>query len=225
MAITPGSCSSPLFGTVEATALLDRFYYAWFPLGFVFVVWMAWSRRRELRLRFFLTFLLTWIVLGTVLATMFSSVGPCYYGRVVGSPDPFVPLMAFRREVDEIRPLRALEIQEYLWDAYSGHADRFLEGISAMPSLHVAMPALYTLVAFHVHRWMGTAFALYALLVLLGSVHLGWHYAVDGYASVLLVVLGWYAVGPPVRRHLRWVRRKEHVAALPGEPADEGARP
>jgi hypothetical protein len=33
------------------------------------------------------------------------------------------------------------------------------------------------------------------VLIMIGSVHLGWHYAVDGYASVLTIPLIWKLSG------------------------------
>jgi hypothetical protein len=36
---------------------------------------------------------------------------------------------------------------------------------------------------------------VFAVLILLGSVHLGWHYAVDGYAGALGAALLWHLVG------------------------------
>ena len=49
-------------------------------------------------------------------------------------------------------------------------------------------------------RWPGRLFALYGLIILLGSVHLGWHYAVDGYVSILAVPMLWWLSGVLVRR-------------------------
>jgi TRAP-type C4-dicarboxylate transport system permease small subunit len=64
-----------------------------------------------------------------------------------------------------------------------------------MPSLHVALAVLYPLVGFRVNRWLGVAFVLYAFLILLGSIHLGWHYAIDGYVSAIAVIAIWKLVG------------------------------
>ena len=47
------------------------------------------------------------------------------------------------------------------------------------------------LAARHVHRVVAIAAALFALAIFTGSVHLGWHYAVDGYASAFLVAVIW----------------------------------
>jgi hypothetical protein len=37
--------------------------------------------------------------------------------------------------------------------------------------------------------------SLYAGVVLVGSVHLGWHYAVDGYLSIVGALAIWVGVG------------------------------
>ena len=42
---------------------------------------------------------------------------------------------------------------------------------------------------------MGIAFAAYAGVILLGSVHLGWHYAVDGYAAIGIALACWWIAG------------------------------
>lgn len=41
---------------------------------------------------------------------------------------------------------------------------------------------------------------LFAILIFAGSVHLGWHYAVDGYASALSTAAIWIGVGRLLRR-------------------------
>jgi hypothetical protein len=54
-------------------------------------------------------------------------------------------------------------------------------------------------------------------VILLGSVHLGWHYAVDGYAGLLLGWLAWIAAGPVARWHSARATTKrlnEGLAAL-----------
>jgi hypothetical protein len=83
--------------------------------------------------------------------------------------------------------------------AESGDAEaegkEMLNGISAMPSMHVAMSMLFALLAWNVHRLLGIAFTAFALAIAIGSVHLGWHYAVDGYASAIAMPLVWLAAG------------------------------
>ncbi|HSM60039.1 MAG TPA: phosphatase PAP2 family protein [Longimicrobiales bacterium] len=148
-----------------------------------------------LRARFFLTYTALWALLGTWLAVAFSSAGPVYFDEVTGSPGGFEPLLAYLEDLHTRAPLMALEVQRLLWDGHVGLAESPVEGISAMPSMHVAIPILLAITAYRVHRALGLAMSAYVLLVFAGSVHLAWHYAVDGYAASLLVPLVWVGAG------------------------------
>ena len=87
-------------------------------------------------------------------------------------------------------------------------------GISAMPSLHVAIVTLCAISGWYVNRLVGGLMTLFAIVIFIGSIHLGWHYAVDGYASALATAAIWIAVGRLLRR-----RRGELPAAPAGRPA------
>lgn len=176
------------------TSLLDRLYYLWFPVNLIIIIIFAWRPSDRLRSRFFLAFFGLWILLGTAMAIAFSSAGPCYYGRVVVGPDPFAPLMAYLHRVDAVYPLTALDVQAMLWEGYIGRG-RLVEGIAAMPSLHVAVPILFTLVMWGIDHRLGILFGVYTALILVGSVHLGWHYAIDGYVTLALVPAVWWLAG------------------------------
>ncbi len=186
----------PLLGRPSATHALD-FLYVPCLIGALIAtaVWQGWTTDRRLREQFLTAFTLSWIVLGTIWAIAMSSAGPCYYGLVTGLPDPYRPLMTYLNGVDAASPLIAVQIQHGLWASYTGQDPTPFSGISAMPSLHVAMPVLFALAGWRVDWRLGTGLAAYALAVLIGSIHLGWHYAVDGYASVLGVMLLWKLAG------------------------------
>mgnify|MGYP003410990741 CR=1 FL=1 len=53
-----------------------------------------------------------------------------------------------------------------------------------------------------VSRPVGLFFAAYAGVILLGSVHTGWHYAVDGYAGIALAAACWWICGPVARWYM-----------------------
>ena len=62
-------------------------------------------------------------------------------------------------------------------------------GVAAMPSLHVGAQAFFM---FFARRRSKTLFAVFAVLTAITfftSVVSGWHYAIDGYAAVLLAWL------------------------------------
>ncbi len=63
-----------------------------------------------------------------------------------------------------------------------------------MPSMHLAITTINALMLARLNRYAGTVACLYLATILLGSVFLGWHYAVDGYASIAITGLIWYAV-------------------------------
>ncbi len=78
-----------------------------------------------------------------------------------------------------------------LWDGAAQHPAAPFRGISAMPSVHVAMAVLLALIGWARHPLAGTALTAYAVVILIGSVVLGWHYAIDGYVGGLMAFAIW----------------------------------
>ena len=160
------------------------------------VVWQAFTLRDpRLRMQFLITFVASWVLLGSLAATWLSSAGPCYYAQVTGLPDPFAPLMAYLAQANEVAPIWALGVQEMLWERYQTGSLELGSGISAMPSMHVASALLFFLLGRRVHRGLGLGLGVFLALILVGSVHLGWHYAIDGYLAMLGTWLIWRLVG------------------------------
>jgi len=199
----PWEWLQPLLGHPAVTSLFSMAYASWFFLLYGVMFWQAFSRRdRVVRMQFFLTQMLIWIVLGNVFGTLFLSGGPVYFGRITGLPDPFAPLMDYLHEAARQWPNVTLSVQERLWTVYLRNGqDGVINGaVMAMPSLHVAAAFSLYLVGRAIHRVVGWAFGLFALAILISTVHLGWHYAIDGYAGILGTLLIWHLCG----RLLRW---------------------
>jgi hypothetical protein len=216
----PWEWLQPLLGRPAITSLLSMAYASWFFLLYGVMFWQAFSRRdRVVRMQFFLTQMLIWIVLGNVLGTLFLSGGPVYFGRITGLPDPFAPLMDYLHQAARAWPNVTLSVQERLWDVYlkNGQGGVINGAVMAMPSLHVAAAFSLYLVGRATHRVVGWAFGLFALAILVSTVHLGWHYAIDGYAGILGTLLLWHLCGYLLRRPVlaRW---------LWGEPGFEPGR-
>lgn len=197
----------PLLGRPDRTHLIDGLYVFWFEAKLAVVLWMAFSLRRRLRARFFITYILIYVVLGHLAALAFSSAGPPYFTQVVaGAGDPFGPLLDYLQVLHDEYYLYAIDIQGTVWAGFTGGYDGPVSGISAFPSVHVAVATLYVFLGFAVHRLLGWAFLVFLAATLVGSVHLGWHYAVDGYASMVAVAGLWWAAGPLTDRFFRWAQ-------------------
>jgi hypothetical protein len=150
--------------------------------------------------RFFLTYMLILILLGNVAAAVFMSAGPFSFGLTPGIDNPYQPLLTYLDHGDIGRMFSAPLFQKYLFAAYQKHMIEFGTGISAFPSIHVAMAMLWV-----IHFWrshgiiLGLALA-HLVVILFGSVHLAWHYAIDGYAGILGSILIYHAIGMFQRR-------------------------
>ena len=191
----PWEWIQPLVGQPAITCAINFGYHLWFFVMIVILYWQAWSSHQQLRMQFFVAFILTWGILGNVAATWFSSAGPCYYSQVTGINDgSYAPLVNYLHQVDDAGyRVWALDVQKTLWDSYQSRSGEFGKGISAMPSLHVATSVLFALLGWRTHRVLGIVLTLFAVLIQVGSVHLAWHYAIDGYFAVLATLVIWWA--------------------------------
>ena len=197
----PWEWLQPVFGSPLMTAVVNYNYHLWFFIMFATIYWLAFNmERRALRMQFMLSFVLSWIVLGNVVALFFSSVGPCYYGHVVAGADPFAAQMALLREADKTIPVLALQVQDMLWTDYTTNSGHNALSIAAMPSMHVGTAVLLALLGWRLNRAAGIALTVFAVLVMVGSVHLAWHYALDGYVGGLGAWIIWHISGRIVQR-------------------------
>jgi hypothetical protein len=191
----PWEWLQPLLGYWPVTYLVNFSYNFWF-----LVMWMLWmhfafaAQTSVLRTRFFLSFLLTWSIGGSLLAVLFSSAGPCYYSLIGLSPDPYAELMNYLREVHEILPLMAIRLQDALWASYINQW--MLGGITAMPSMHNAASLIFALAGWQISRRIGIVLTIHCALVYIGSIHLGWHYAIDAYAGWAVALPIWFLCKP-----------------------------
>lgn len=185
----------PILGYPLVTAAINFLYNIWLPLMVFFLYWQIFSQKHPLlRLQFFYTFVLTWGINGTLLAILFASGGPCFYEVMTGG-NYFSEQMAYLQEADKHYTVWALFAQDMLLNMYREDNIMGGVGISAMPSMHVATAFLFYLLTSNINKWVGRIFALYCVLILLGSVHLAWHYAVDGYVSILFTWIYWKISG------------------------------
>jgi PAP2 superfamily len=188
----------------RGTWVIDRVYLLWFPIMMLYIGWFCFTRNQILQIRGLMTYVLAWAVLGNLVAVGLSSVGPCYYEHFYGDRQ-FAPMMARLNAIHADQGLFTMGSMAYLIDSIG--KDRLGAGISAMPSLHVAVAFLCFLVAWEYgrHWWAKLLGFVFFAFIMVGSVHLGWHYAVDGIMSIAVTGLLWWGTG----RLMRWVEARE----------------
>lgn len=192
---SPWEWLQPVFGYPYVTGFLNVAYSVWFVIMFTLLIMACcMMSNKQLRLQFLLSFMGIWFIGGNLLAIVFSSAGPCFYGPLIGGTDPYAPLMAYLHQANAVTPIWAVDTQAVLWSSYSG-SETGLSGISAMPSMHVATSVLFVLMGYRLSRWLGHALAIFAVIIMIGSVQLAWHYAVDGYLGALIACAIWWVSG------------------------------
>ena len=195
----PWRITHALVPSTWGTQLLDGAYIAWFIPLLMFVL-LSGLLPLKLRTQFLVAFVLIWILMGTVLAYLLPGSGPCYYATFHGTAD-FAPLMERLNMHHEALSaargggLVAVIGQESLFEAYQTREIMLAAGISAMPSLHNAFAVLFACAGFAYSRTIGWALALFAFVIWFASVHLGWHYAIDGLVGGALAIVIWRWAG------------------------------
>lgn len=192
----PWQITHSLFSTPQATWLIDQLYHNWFYPMFIFYGFcVLMIRAPVVRICYIASYLISWLVIGTLLAGIFVSAGPAYDGLIFGDGETYAALMSrLNEQAGLVGGLDALKYQAFLYDGYQSQVAAVGLGISAMPSMHIALAVMWMLLLFNVNRWLGVIGIVYVVLIWIGSIHLGWHYAVDGLASAVIVLLIWFAM-------------------------------
>ncbi|CAN1495965.1 Inositolphosphotransferase Aur1/Ipt1 [Paracoccaceae bacterium] len=187
-----------VFGAHYSLSFFTGIYNLWlFLMYFVLVIACFLRTDNPHRIRYLIAFILTWSIGGNLLATLFSSAGPPYFANL-GLGSTYEPLMQVLKAHALTGALTVVDTQALLWRWHiSGQQ---INAISAFPSMHVASSVLMAIVAFQFSRLLGVLMSLFAMGIMIGSVLLGWHYAVDGYAGGLVAALSWIAAGWLVQR-------------------------
>lgn len=163
----------------------------WHLQTYAILFFIATSHQmRHYRMRYLFSFMLVWVLVGNVFAGLFISAGPAFYGEVTGDHARFGEQLAV---LGQFQFSSAVEFQKYLWDSYLNEIPGFGTGISAFPSVHVSLATLNVFFAFEVSRRLGWAAFAYAMVILVSSVYLAWHYLVDGLFGALVVAVIYFA--------------------------------
>ncbi len=205
----------PVIGYPIVSFILNVLYHLWLPAFYATLCAVAvWVEQPVLRRRFLIAFILCWALVGNLAAVLLASVGPCFYDYFYGE-DRFAGLMNYLHAADKIYPLAALRVQDTLLVWWKEGSPELGRGISAMPSVHVSIACLLMLLSWRIGRrtaWIGTAFLV---SILLGSIHLAYHYAVDGYASLVITFVIWQLAGPLATMSLPSLRKRPAAEASP----------
>lgn len=163
------------------TKILDVNYYLWFMIKPLFFSYFLTHRNQCKRDHFITVYLGVWIV-GVLIGLSIPSHGPCYV-----DPENFPAAnMAISQHV-----------QDKLWGAYQALSRITLSGnggmtygmgLMALPSLHVTICLVYVYFFWSEGLWWRWGTVIFTLLIFLGSLYSGWHYAIDGYTGILIVL-------------------------------------
>jgi hypothetical protein len=212
----PWTLLQPLLGYPFVTYMVDKAYALWvFVMYFAILLQITATNDRVRRQQFILSSVLAWTIIGGLGAILLSSAGPCYFGHLVGGTDPYAGLMTYLHSVKQFnvpftdQPLHliAVFVQDILWTDYVAGDFGFGRGISAAPSMHVASTWLVARMLSTYGRRCAILAWTFLGCIFIGSIHLGWHYAIDGYLGMLGAwgiwrVVGWWLKRPRVQAFL-----------------------
>lgn len=193
----PYEIAHAVFGSSAGITAFTGLYNLWLFMMY-FVLFSTCFMRPDslLRMRYLVAFVLTWAFGGNFMATLFSSAGPAYYSSL-GLGDSFAGLMAILDTHAETGWITVVGSHYFLW--YLHTQPESINAISAFPSMHVASSVLMAIFLYQRSLWLGRLATAFAAAIMIGSVLLAWHYAVDGYAGAVIAVLGWIVAGWLVR--------------------------
>lgn len=185
----------PVLGHPWITATLAVLYHLWILICYPGTVLFLFAPiDNRLRRRFLLGFVLAWSLIGGVMAMLLASYGPCFVGPLAAIPD-FDGQMAYLRAANAQIPVLTLDVQDMLLARFHAAENGLGSGISAMPSMHIAMCTLFYLGMRKIDPRLGRAALAFGIVIWVSSVHLAYHYALDGVVSVLAVGAIWKASG------------------------------
>jgi hypothetical protein len=170
-----------------AVVPLDWLYGCWLPVQSVILFLLILSRPTPAKSRALIAYSLAWFILGAVAAVLLSSVGPIFYDRLYGG-SAFAPLAETLRARDA---WLAIGESDRMWAAFAGGDPGLVAGISAVPSIHVAISLWIFLMARTLVPRAALPAFFYFVLIWIGPVQLGWRDASDGLAGALGMLAVW----------------------------------
>ena len=185
LAPIPGSCW--IVWSAGHLVPMDWLYVLWLPVQLLILFTVMLEPPSAEKSRALMAYSLAWFLLGVAAATLFSSAGPIFFDRLYGGAD-----FALLRETLQARGAWVvLAESDAMWSAYVNGQRGLLTGISALPSIHVAIALWIFLTARTLAPRLAKWALVYFILIWLGSVQLGWHYVSDGLAGAIGMLVIW----------------------------------
>lgn len=166
---------------------------------------------RRLRTAFMNANAVLWIT-GAWLYMLVPSIGPAYR-----FPDVWMAVAPLLKHTNQLQVLLMHNYQLVVRDSMATDQPiNVVLGIAAFPSLHVGFITFGLLWVRKLWRPGAIIFAVFTLLIFIGSVVTGWHYLIDSIAGVALAFVAFLPFNYYYRIN-RWIHLRQHVP-----PAQQG---
>ena len=176
----------------------------WIIFAFYLPVIMTFVGDDERTIRHYVVlYAFSWVVLGNIFALVGQSGGPIFYDRIFETAR-FADLTATLDASSSMANSWFSIVQPGLWESYVSEDQAIGSGIAAFPSLHVAMIMVAALYLSEKHMFLHAFGIFMVIAVMFSSVWVGYHYAIDGYFSIVAV----YAA------HV-WLKRRDAARTKP----------
>jgi|GEM_PF-6698441 hypothetical protein len=162
--------------------LLDKLYFLWFPTKILVLSFFIIHTSKIKKQLFLSSYFMIWVI-GVFLGLALPSIGP-FALEQVALPAPGMDF-SFATQ----------KILSYIYEAKkpitaNGNGNMFFGyGLMAFPSLHVTACILFFYFLKDENEILKYSSLIFLILIFLGSLYSGWHYAVDGYAGILIVFI------------------------------------
>lgn len=181
----PWRIADRIFGW--ALVPVDRVYGLWLPVQSLVLFSVMLLPASHAKSRALIAYGLAWFFLGVVAALLCASAGPIFYDRLLGGHE-FAPLTAKLHGGAWMARTEA----DAMWASFASGRPSIVAGMSAMPSLHVAISFWIWLAARTLAPRLAPFALSYVFFIWIASVQLGWHYVSDGLGAVLGMALVWW---------------------------------